>query len=73
MNPMTEYSLIPAGVQVFPSETPYLCVHEPLEFDGENWYIFAVPGKGIYIRVCKHCRLLYADLTLGQILPKEPQ
>lgn len=40
---------------------PGFCIHVPLEPE-KNWCVVAVPSKGIFLRVCKKCRLVYADL-----------
>src|SRR6266850_3272466 len=45
---------------------PGVCVHEPFEpsTHNKNWYILAIPTYGVFVRVCKKCRLLYAEITL---------
>lgn len=54
-------------------QTNGICVHEPLEphADRKGWYVLGIENLGIYIRICKHCHLLYSDLTLAPHISKE--
>lgn len=47
-----------------------ICVHEPYEPE-KGWVVFAVPAKGVYVRVCQKCRVLYADIRFPTELTEQ--
>ncbi len=56
-------ALVPEEVKLYLPKESGVCVHEAFEPD-PGWCVLSVPSRGVYVRVCKKCRVLYADLAL---------